>query len=182
MLTVENISKTLGTFALADICLSVNHEDYYVLVGESGAGKSLLLEIISGLVLPDAGDIWLNGRNITSAKIQSRGVGLVMQDTALFPHLSVFHNIAYPLKCRNEKVSKINTEVQAHSKKLNIPHLLDRKPYSLSGGEAQRVALARTLVSKPKIYYWMNRWLQWMQRLKKISDCFYEQYTHREFL
>jgi len=151
MLKIENVSKSIGSFSLNEISLSVKKDDYFVLVGESGSGKSLLLDLIAGLILPDSGDLWLNGENITRKKIQDRSVGLVMQDYALFPHLTVYQNIAYSLKCRRERPTEIIKQVKNHSDQLNISDLLERKIPSLSGGELQRVALARTLISNPDI-------------------------------
>lgn len=151
MLSVNNINKTLGVFNLSNISFRVNKGEYFVLLGPSGAGKSILLEIIAGLITPDSGEIMINGVNQYRKRIQERNVGLVFQDLALFPHLSVRHNIAYPLQHKGLKKSEINRLVIEAAQSLSIEHLLRRSTTTLSGGEQQRVALARTLVTKPDV-------------------------------
>ena len=151
MLELKNITCSLPGFNLSHINFSVSQGEYFVLLGESGAGKSLLLEAIAGLNPVKNGNIFLDGKDITNLKIQQRGIGLVFQDHAVFPHLSVKENIMYPLKgkhlSRVEK-DKIVTEI---TDILQITKLLKRQPATLSGGELQRVALARALVQKPRI-------------------------------
>lgn len=151
MLTVKNLSAQLGEFKLEGVSFEVPKGDYMVLLGPSGAGKSVILEAIVGLVPITAGTITLNGRSIEKESIQHRGVGLVFQDFAVFPHLTVRANIGYPLKAAG--VSKVESEdaINTVAAKLDISHLLHRKPETLSGGELQRVAIARTLVLKPLI-------------------------------
>ena len=95
MIELRHISKKYKDFTLDNISFSVDSGDYFVLLGESGAGKSLILEIIAGLIVPDKGEITLDGRNITNQKIQKRNIGLVFQDYTVFPHLTVKNNIAY---------------------------------------------------------------------------------------
>lgn len=151
MLALENISKKLGSFALSSISLSVNRGEYFIILGPSGAGKSILLEIIAGLVNPDAGKLTYNSIDITNSPIQSRNIGLVFQDFAIFPHLNVRNNITYPLKGKGLKASALKREVLNLSKKFGISHLLKQNASTLSGGEQQRVALARTLALKPDV-------------------------------
>ena len=151
MLELDHISKTLGSFKVEGISFSVSEGDYFVLLGESGVGKSILLEIITGLMSADSGTIVMEGRDITNEKIQKRGIGLVYQDQVLFPHMTVRENIAYPLKCRGVKADQRNLEVEQFADKVGVTHLLDRDSGTLSLGEAQRTALARTLASKPKV-------------------------------
>ncbi|MEE4115730.1 MAG: ABC transporter ATP-binding protein [Marinilabiliaceae bacterium] len=151
MLEIINISKDYGGFALQEINLSVKKGEYFVLLGRSGAGKSQLLENIAGLRRADSGTLILDSVDISHEKIQSRPVGLVYQDFALFPHLSVYDNIAYPLRMVKEKKEEIAVKVKRIAEETNIAHLLDRKPEDLSGGEKQRVAVSRTLVRSPKI-------------------------------
>ena len=117
--------------------------DYVVLLGESGAGKSLILEIIAGLIIPDNGEIWLSDNNITNEKIQKRNIGLVFQDNAVFPHLNVRNNIAFPLKARKEDRKSIDEKIIQLTKKTGIEHLLQRWP------EARR--------KLPRLYG-RNRW------------------------
>jgi len=151
MLELRNISKKYGDFSLKDINLSISPGEYFILLGRSGAGKSILLELIAGLRSPDTGTIYLNGRDITGEKIQRRKTGMVFQDYAIFPHLTVFDNIAYPLRIKHMHRDKISEEVNKMAENVNILHLLNRKTDDLSGGEKQRVAVARTLVTSPDI-------------------------------
>jgi molybdopterin-binding protein len=151
MLEIKNISITLGDFSLTDISLTVNSGDYLTLLGVSGAGKTVLLEVLAGLVKPSAGQIFWNGKEITTQKIQERPVGLVYQDLSLFPHLRVDQNIAFPLKNKRLKKTAKAAKVNELAQTTGVSHLLHRYPGTLSGGEAQRVALARTLASDPDI-------------------------------
>lgn len=150
MLELVNISKSFKDFKIRDVSFKVNKGDYYTLLGVSGAGKSLLLELIAGLEKQDSGNIILDGKDITNERIQKRELGLVFQDYALFPHLSVKENISYPLKFKKIRSSEIHKTVLDLALEMSISHLLNRMPNSLSGGELQRVALARTLTLKPK--------------------------------
>ncbi len=150
MLKVEQLAKRLGDFAINNISFDVAEGEYFVLLGASGVGKTVLLETITGIMPTDSGSIHLNGNDITHEKIQKRNIGLVYQDQALFPHLSVRQNIAYGLKCQKQSHSTVNNRVEEIAREVDIYHLLDRKPDTLSGGESQRVALARTLVIQPR--------------------------------
>jgi len=129
----------------------VNDGDYFILLGESGAGKSMVLETIAGLVVPDEGNLFLDGRDITREKIQHRGIGLVFQDHAVFPHMNVRGNLLYALKGSPASHAEKKAKVEDMANRLSIASLLDRRPATLSGGELQRVALARTLIQKPRI-------------------------------
>jgi ABC-type sugar transport system ATPase subunit len=151
MLRTEGLSKRLDAFSLREISLKVERGEYYVLLGRSGAGKTQLLELICGLMSPDRGSIFLDGEDITHRRVQNRGIGMVFQDLALFPHYTVRDNIMYPLKIRGLSPEERLKRVQEVSEEMNITGLLLRRPYNLSGGEKQRVALARTLVTDPKI-------------------------------
>lgn len=151
MLRLININRHLGEFALKDINLEVSDGQYYVLLGRSGAGKTQLLELIAGLELPDTGKIILDGEDITGHRIQNRKVGIVFQDYAVFPHMTVFGNIAYPLRVRKEDKKSIASKVEKAANDMNIRHILERSTEKLSGGELQRVALARTLITSPRL-------------------------------
>jgi molybdate/tungstate transport system ATP-binding protein len=151
MLILKNISKKLGDFHITDIDLEISEGTYYVLLGRSGSGKTQLLELIAGLNRPDSGEIWLDGENITEKRIQSRSVGLVFQDYAIFPNMTVFGNIAYSINSRNVEKNKVKERVGKVAEELNISHLLERNTHHLSGGELQRVALARTLITSPRL-------------------------------
>ncbi len=151
MLRTEKLCKRLDSFCLQDISLEVARGDYYVLLGRSGAGKTQLLELICGLTPPDKGKIFLEGEEITRKRVQDRGIGLVFQDLALFPHFTVKDNIMFPLKIMKLPLKERVERVQRAAGAMNITDLLLRKPGNLSGGEKQRVALARTLVTEPRI-------------------------------
>jgi molybdate/tungstate transport system ATP-binding protein len=151
MLRLIDINRRLGDFALTDINLEVSIGQYYVLLGRSGAGKTQLLELIAGLEHPDTGRIFLDNEDITRKKIQDRKVGIVFQDFAVFPHMTVYGNIAYPLRVRKEDKNTIAEKVENAAIAMNIKHILDRSTEKLSGGELQRVALARTLITSPRL-------------------------------
>ena len=151
MLEIKDISIRFGDFSLEEIFLNISPGDYLALLGVSGAGKTVLLEVLAGLVKPDSGQIIWKGRDITRAGIQQRPVGLVYQDLSLFPHLSVSSNIAYALKVRKMTAAAIRERVGVLARETGVEHLLERFPGTLSGGEAQRVALARTLAAEPDI-------------------------------
>ncbi len=151
MLELKNISVIFPGFSLQDISLQVEEGDYFTILGVSGAGKTLLLEIIAGLLQADKGQIMLKGEDISNKRIQKRKIGLVYQDLSLFPHLKVSKNILYPLKNRNISKAEKQRLLKKLAGHMEISHLLNRYPESLSGGEAQRVALARTLASDPDI-------------------------------
>ena len=149
MLKLTGINKDFKGFKLSDISFTVEKGDYFILLGPSGAGKSLLLEIIAGLAIPDSGSLELYGRDITQLPIQKRKVGLVFQDHAIFPHMKVKSNLAYAL--HGQPGESIPQKIMAMSANLGIGELLERYPSTLSGGELQRVALARTLIQEPEI-------------------------------
>lgn len=151
MLRISHLYKKLGDFALTDININIPAGEYYVLLGRSGSGKTQLLELIAGFNDVDSGDIWLDNKNITRKKIQEREIGLVFQDYALFPNMTVFGNISYSLHCRKLDKKSIRQKVNDVAVELNISHLLNRYTQNLSGGELQRVALARTLIKSPKL-------------------------------
>jgi len=151
MLELRNISCSFPEFSLDDISFSVCDGEYFILLGESGAGKSLLLETIAGLNPVKSGTLLLDGKDITREKIQNRGIGLVFQDHAVFPHLSVKENIAYPMKGKHLSAPEKDKIIEEITHILQISKLLNRKPATLSGGELQRVALARALVQRPKV-------------------------------
>jgi molybdopterin-binding protein len=151
MLEIKNISVHFQSFSLRDVSLNVQRGDYLTVLGLSGAGKTVLLEVLAGLVKPSSGQILMEGNDISRQKIQNRGMGLVYQDLSLFPHLKVSSNIAYGLKKKNLSASQIRLSVGQLALQTGCHHLLDRFPGTLSGGEAQRVALARTLASDPSV-------------------------------
>jgi molybdopterin-binding protein len=151
LLELRDISVKLGNFSLKSVNMLVDDGDYFILLGVSGAGKSMVLETVAGLVRPDAGSVFLNNRDITHEKIQKRRVGLVFQDHAVFPHMTVKENIAYSLHGRKLNLSEKKNKIDEIARQTGISEMLGRKPSSLSGGELQRVALARTLIQEPAI-------------------------------
>lgn len=149
MLSVRNICKDLTSFAIKDVSFEVSNSQYFVLLGSTGVGKSVLLETIAGLIRPDTGRILLDGTDITNEKMQKRKIALVFQNSALFPHMTVYDNIAYPLRFRNGK-TQIRKRVDELAEDFEVRHLLAAKPQTLSGGESQRVSLARAVASEPR--------------------------------
>lgn len=145
MLNLDNVSATIGTFHLKDISLKVEKGDYFVILGPSGVGKSLLLETIAGFRRLDSGSIHLRGADITKQRIQKRNISIVYQDADLFPHLSVYENIAYPIRSKKEK--GVREKVLNAADLTGIVDKLHRKPETLSGGEYQRVSLARSIAA-----------------------------------
>ena len=150
MLSVRGISKSLGDLTLRDVSFEVQQGQYFVLLGASGVGKSVLLEIIAGLNRPDAGQVFVDGKDVTGEKIQKRKIGLVFQNSTLFPHITVYDNIAYPLRCKRLRNSQIRERVVKLAKAFAVTGLLKRSPQTLSGGESQRVSLARAVASEPR--------------------------------
>jgi molybdopterin-binding protein len=145
MLVVKDLHVCVGSFELRGVDFSVGKGDYFVILGLSGVGKSVLLETIAGLLKADSGCIRLRGRDITAGSIQNRNVSIVYQDAGLFPHLSVYENIAYPLRSRGRR--QIASKVAESAAHAGIADKLDRMPGSLSGGECQRAALGRCLAA-----------------------------------
>ncbi|MHC4117666.1 MAG: ABC transporter ATP-binding protein [Planctomycetota bacterium] len=150
MLSVRGISKTYPGFGMKDVSFDVQDGEYFVLLGRTGMGKSVLLEIIAGLISPDSGNVLLDGRDITREKMQNRRISLVFQSSALFPHMSVFDNVAYPLRWCGKTKSQVNQRVARLAEDFGIGHLLKARPQTLSGGESQRVSLARAVASEPR--------------------------------
>lgn len=150
MLSVKQISKTYPGFGIENVSFDVQPGEYFVLLGRTGVGKSVLLEIIAGLTQPDSGCVFLDGAEITHEKIQKRKTSLVFQNSALFPHMTVYDNIAYPLSGWGKTKSQIRERVTELAEDFAISHLLAARPQTLSGGESQRVSLARAVASEPR--------------------------------
>ena len=151
MIKIKNLTVKLGNFSLKDISLDIKPHEYFVILGPTGAGKTILLESIAGLYPLSFGEIWFNQQKISSSKPENRQIGMVYQDQVLFPHFSVEENIAFGLKLKKYSSTKIKEKVKNIAELFEITSFLNRKPYSLSGGEKQRVALARALVIEPKL-------------------------------
>jgi ABC-type Fe3+/spermidine/putrescine transport system ATPase subunit len=151
MIALEKLSVTAGTFRLHGITLEAGDGEYLVLLGPSGAGKTMLLEVIAGLRAPDTGTVTLNHRDMAGVPPEHRGTSLVYQDYSLFPHMTVAGNIAYGLIRQKKPANEIRERVDALLAGFGITALKDRYPGSLSGGEQQRVALARALATNPSV-------------------------------
>ncbi len=151
MISLKALNLAFRNFTLKDINLEVPSADYFFLVGPTGAGKTLLLETIAGLHKVKNGEIWIDGRNITQLEPENRNIGMGYQDSALFPHLSVADNIIFGLKVRRLPSSDIKKELNEIAALVGVNHLLDRKTGKLSGGEKQKVALARALAVRPQL-------------------------------
>jgi molybdopterin-binding protein len=151
MIRIEEISKDLGEFFLRDIWLEINDNEYFVILGPTGAGKSILLETVAGIYRPDKGRIILDDRDITHIPPRERNIGMVYQDYTLFPFLTVEENIAFGLKTRKMEKSEIKRKVDELEELLDIAHLAHRYPATLSGGEQQKVAIARAIAIEPSV-------------------------------
>ena len=151
-LLLDGISKNYGEFtALKPTQLSIMDGEFLTLLGPSGSGKTTLLQIISGLVEPTTGKMFFEGEDWTHRPVNARGMGMVFQHYALFPHMTVSENIAFPLKMRGMNQSEISKKVTETLNKVELGAFGHRFPRELSGGQQQRVALARCFVYRPKI-------------------------------
>jgi molybdopterin-binding protein len=151
MLKLKHLHKKLGDFELKDITLDINEDEYFIILGPTGTGKTVLLELIAGMYHPDKGEVWFKDSKINQLYPEQRNIGFVYQDYALFPHLSVKENILFGLKIRKMDETEGRKRFQEIVSLLNIENLLERFPSTLSGGEKQRTALARALVTSPRI-------------------------------
>lgn len=148
---VENVSFQVGSFKLKDISFAVKKGEYFVLTGPNGSGKTTIIRIIAGLEYPTSGDVFLNGYRVTNTPPWQRNIGYLPQDEILFPNRTVRGNIIFPLEVRSVKKEKIMEKLIKISELTGVTHLLDRMPYGLSGGERQKVTLARALIAEPSI-------------------------------
>ncbi|MDE0325081.1 MAG: ABC transporter ATP-binding protein, partial [Candidatus Poribacteria bacterium] len=150
---LENIVKRFGdVVAVKDFNLEIEDKEFVVFLGPSGCGKTTTLRLIAGLENPEEGDIFIDGQRVNDLSPADRDIAFVFQFYALYPHLSVYDNIAFPLKAVKVSKSEIDTQVKRVAEILQISNMLDRKPNVLSGGEMQRVALGRAMVRQPKVY------------------------------
>ena len=149
---IKNLTKAFDDFkAVDDVCFSVSAKSFTVLLGPSGCGKSTLLRMICGLESATSGQILIGGKDVTSVEAARRGVSMVFQSYALFPHLNVEENIQFGLKVRRVPKAERIERTKAAADIVGLSGLLDRKPANLSGGQGQRVALARSIVSEQSI-------------------------------
>ncbi|HIP56630.1 MAG TPA: ABC transporter ATP-binding protein [Ignisphaera aggregans] len=149
---LDHVSKYFGRVrAVEDFNLLIRDGEFVTLLGPSGCGKSTTLLMIAGIYKPTKGRIYFDDQDVTDLPPKDRNVGMVFQSYALYPHMTVYENIAFPLRLKKMPKNEIDRKVREIAKFLKIDHLLDRKPAQLSGGQQQRVALARALVKEPDV-------------------------------
>ena len=151
-LELKNICKGFDHPVIDNLSLELEKGEFFVIVGPSGIGKTTLLRCIAGLEKLDQGEIHIEGENITNLPPYKRDVAMTFESYALYPHMTVFQNIANPLVAMKKDESFIKERVTEISKLLKISNLLERKPHEISGGQKQRTALGRTLASEPKVF------------------------------
>ncbi|MEG2583184.1 MAG: sn-glycerol-3-phosphate ABC transporter ATP-binding protein UgpC, partial [Oscillospiraceae bacterium] len=153
-LSLRNIEKTYtgGFTAVKDFNLEIEDKEFIIFVGPSGCGKSTTLRMIAGLEEITAGELYIGDKLMNDVVPKDRDIAMVFQNYALYPHMTVFENMAFGLKLRKVPKDEIKRKVGEAAQILGIEHLLDRKPKALSGGQRQRVALGRAIVREPKVF------------------------------
>ena len=151
MLEVKDLCVQMGKFFLKNVNLEVRDGEYFVLLGPTGSGKSVLLESIAGLTSITSGEVWINGKDVTDLNLEKRKIGFAFQDYALYRHLSVRDNISFGLMWKNQKQKDIDKAVDKAVELLHLENLLDKRSWTLSGGESQKIALARAISVKPDL-------------------------------
>ena len=150
---LKGVNKSFGkVHVIRDVDLQIDNGEFVVFVGPSGCGKSTLLRLISGLENLSSGDIHIADRTVTDLPPSKRGIAMVFQSYALYPHMTVFHNMAFSLDLEGKSKKEIRERVEAAAKILQMEHLLDRRPAALSGGQRQRVAIGRAIVRNPDVF------------------------------
>ena len=150
---LKNLHKSFGNFvAVQNIDLTIKNGEFFVLLGPSGCGKTTTLRMIAGLEIPTSGEILLDEEDVTFLRASQRDIAFVFQLFALYPHMNVWKNLAFPLKMQNMSASEIKTRVLEVAKLLQIEHILKSKISGLAGGDRQRVALGRAIVRRPKAF------------------------------
>lgn len=147
---VNSLSRRYGNFALKDISFSMESGEILAILGPSGAGKTSILRNICGLDRPDRGTVSIGGEDVTRIPVEKRGIGMIFQDLALFPHLTAFDNIAFGLKALRKPPAEVRSAVNEIADLFRVKDVLGRLPSQISGGQRQRVALARSVVVSPK--------------------------------
>ena len=152
--TLKNIYKTYagGVTAVSDFCLDIEDKEFIVLVGPSGCGKSTTLRMVAGLEEISDGELYIGDKLVNDVAPKDRDIAMVFQNYALYPHMTVYDNMAFGLKLRKTPKAEIDRRVKEAARILDIEHLLNRKPKALSGGQRQRVALGRAIVREPKVF------------------------------
>ncbi|MBW6506579.1 MAG: ABC transporter ATP-binding protein [Rhodobacteraceae bacterium] len=149
---IKGVGKTFGAFtALHSIDLTIKDQEFVVLLGASGCGKTTLLRIIAGLDSPSKGEVWIGGRRVDKLPPRERGIAMVFQNYAVFPHLTVFENIAFGLRMQKLPQAEVTQRVTRTAELMHIEALLQRYSGQLSGGQRQRVAVARALAMEPDV-------------------------------
>lgn len=149
---IENVTKTFGDFVAVDnVSLTVEDQEFVVLLGPSGCGKTTLLRAVAGLGMADKGRISIGGRDVTYLPPRERNISMVFQSYAIFPHMTVYDNIAFGLKMHKVEKEKIDRQVRQAAEMLHIENMLDRFPNKMSGGQRQRVAVARAIAMETKV-------------------------------
>ncbi|MGI8960889.1 MAG: ABC transporter ATP-binding protein [Bryobacteraceae bacterium] len=152
LLSIRGVTKKFDQAnVLSAISLDVKEGEFLTILGESGSGKTTLLRIISGFERPDEGEVWMGNERLDVLPPNRRGVNTVFQNYALFPHLSVFENVAYGLRAKNTPGEEITVRVESALAQVKMRDFTHRKPAQLSGGQQQRVALSRALVNRPRL-------------------------------
>ena len=153
-ISLKNIYKVYpgNVTAVSDFNLEIDDREFIVLVGPSGCGKSTTLRMIAGLETISSGELRIGDRLVNDVAPKDRDIAMVFQSYALYPHMSVYKNMAFSLKLKKMEKDEIDKRVREAAKILDIEHLLDRKPKALSGGQRQRVALGRAMVRNPKVF------------------------------
>ena len=153
-LSLRNMYKKFpgGVVAVSDFNLEIKDKEFIILVGPSGCGKSTTLRMIAGLEEISEGELYIGDRLVNDVAPKDRDIAMVFQNYALYPHMTVFENMAFGLKLRKVPKDEISRKVEEAARILDITHLLDRKPKALSGGQRQRVALGRAIVREPKVF------------------------------
>ncbi|MEM8851313.1 MAG: ATP-binding cassette domain-containing protein, partial [Pseudomonadota bacterium] len=152
-IVLKDLTKRWGDFVgVDDQSLHVEDKEFLVLLGPSGCGKTTTMRMIAGLEEPTSGEIWIGDRLVNDDLPKDRDVAMVFQNYGLYPHMTIFDNIAYPLKVRGTAKSEIAPRVRRAADQVELTQFLDRKPKALSGGQRQRVALARAIVRTPKVF------------------------------
>lgn len=151
-LSLTEVSKSYGpVVALAEVDLQMGEGEFVTLLGPSGSGKSTLLKIIAGMTRSSTGTVVINGRDATDMPARERDLGMVFQNYSLMPHMTVFENVAFPLRVRKRRDAEIRERVKGALDTVQLSDLGDRKPAALSGGQQQRVAIARAIVYNPSL-------------------------------
>ncbi len=169
-ISIEHVTKKFGDFvAVDDVSLEIADREFMVLLGPSGCGKTTLLRAIAGLGMADSGRISIDGRDVTYLPPRERGISMVFQSYAIFPHMTVYDNVAFGLKMSKVDEKEIDKRVRQASELLHIEEMLDRYPSKMSGGQRQRVAVARAIAMQAKVLL-MDEPLSNLDALAAVGD------------